>query len=67
MTFIFSAWYSLLSTPLVIVLIYLISRKEEEELIREFGREYEDYKKRVPMLIPKCLHWYSRKGEKICF
>jgi protein-S-isoprenylcysteine O-methyltransferase Ste14 len=48
-----SAWYSLLFTPLMVVLIYLISRKEEEELIREFGREYEDYKKRVPMLIPK--------------
>ena len=48
-----SAWYSLLSTPLMSVLIFLISKKEEEELIREFGKEYEDYKKKVPMLIPK--------------
>ena len=48
-----SAWYSLLSTPLMVVLIYLISKKEEEELIKEFGKEYEDYKKKVPMLIPK--------------
>ena len=48
-----SAWYSLLFTPLMVVLIYLLSRKEEEELIREFGKEYEDYKKEVPMLIPK--------------
>lgn len=52
-SFLLSAWYSLLSTPLMLVLIYLISKKEEEELIREFGREYEDYKKKVPMLIPK--------------
>ncbi len=52
-SFLLSAWYSLLSTPLMVVLIYLISRKEEEELIREFGKEYEDYKKSVPMLIPK--------------
>lgn len=52
-SFLLSAWYSLLFTPLMIVLIYLISRKEEEELIKEFGKEYEDYKKRVPMLIPK--------------
>ena len=52
-SFLLSAWYSLLSAPLMVVLIYLISRKEEEELIREFGKEYEDYKKRVPMLIPK--------------
>jgi len=52
-SFLLSAWYSLLLTPFMIVLIYLISRKEEEELIREFGKEYEDYKKKVPMLIPK--------------
>ena len=52
-SFLLSAWYSLLSTPLMVVLVYLISRKEEEELIREFGREYEDYKKKVSMLIPR--------------
>lgn len=52
-SFLLSAWYSLLFTPLMVVLIYLISRKEEDELIREFGKEYEDYKKMVPMLIPK--------------
>ena len=49
----FSAWCSLLFTPMKVVLIYLISRKEEEELIKEFGKEYEDYKKKVPMLIPR--------------
>jgi len=52
-SFLLSAGYSLLSTPLMVVLIYLISRKEEKELIREFGKEYEDYKKKVPMLIPR--------------
>ena len=52
-SFLLSAWYSLLFTPLMVVLIFLISRKEEEELIREFGKEYEDYKKKVPMLIPR--------------
>lgn len=48
-----SAWYSLLVTPLMVALIYFISRKEEEELIKEFGKEYEDYRKEVPMLIPR--------------
>ncbi len=48
-----SAMYSLLFTPLMFVIVYLISRKEEKELIREFGEEYEDYKKNVPMLIPR--------------
>jgi len=31
-SFLLSAWYSLLLTPLTVVLIYLISKKEEEEL-----------------------------------
>ncbi len=52
-SFLLSASYSLLSTPLMGVLIFLISKKEEKELIREFGKEYEDYKKKVPMLITK--------------
>jgi len=52
-SFLLSAWYSLLATPLMIVLVYLISMKEEEELIREFGKEYKDYEKRVPMLLPR--------------
>ncbi|TRO49400.1 isoprenylcysteine carboxylmethyltransferase family protein [Candidatus Bathyarchaeota archaeon] len=52
-SFLFSALYSLLITPIVIAIVYIISWKEEKELIREFGRKYENYKKNVPMLIPK--------------
>lgn len=48
-----SASYSLLFTPMLILVIYLISRKEEEELIREFGEEYRNYQKRVNRFIPK--------------
>ncbi|MDH5449518.1 MAG: isoprenylcysteine carboxylmethyltransferase family protein [Candidatus Bathyarchaeota archaeon] len=52
-SFLLSAWYSLLSTPLMVTLIFLMSRKEEKELIREFGGEYEAYKEKVPLLIPR--------------
>lgn len=52
-SFLLFAWYSLLSTPLMFILIFLISKKEEKELIREFGKEYEEYQKKVPMFIPK--------------
>jgi len=48
-----SAQYSLFITPFLTVYIYLISWKEEKELINEFGKDYEDYKAKVPMLIPK--------------
>jgi protein-S-isoprenylcysteine O-methyltransferase Ste14 len=54
-SFLFSGMYSLLVTPLVIAVVYIISWKEEKELIKEFGQEYEDYKSRVPMLIPKFM------------
>jgi protein-S-isoprenylcysteine O-methyltransferase Ste14 len=52
-SFLLSAWFSLASTPLMVVLNYLISWKEEEELVREFGEEYEEYRGRVPMFIPQ--------------
>jgi len=52
-SFLLSAWYSLLSTLMMAVIIYVVSWKEEEELIKEFGKEYENYKKKVPMLVPR--------------
>ena len=48
-----SVWYSMLFTPILIAVIYSISKKEEAELIREFGKEYTDYQKEVPMMIPR--------------
>lgn len=52
MTFLFSGLYSLYLTPLVVSEVMIICWKEEKELIREFGREYQDYRERVPMLLP---------------
>jgi protein-S-isoprenylcysteine O-methyltransferase Ste14 len=51
-SFLLSASYSLLATPLMALLVYLISKIEEEELVREFGKEYEDYRKKVSMFLP---------------
>ena len=48
-----SALYSLLLTAFLGIYIYLISWKEEKELINEFGKDYEEYKKKVPMFIPR--------------
>ena len=52
-SFLLSALYSLLVTPLVIAIIYIISWKEENELTKEFGQEYVEYRSKVPMLIPR--------------
>ena len=51
-TLLLSGWYALLASPLIFGLLYLISRKEEAELTKEFGEEYVAYKKGVPMFIP---------------
>ena len=51
-SFFLSAWYSLISFPFMVLLIYLISWKEEVELIKEFGDDYKNYKEKVSMIIP---------------
>ena len=53
LSFILQSNYSLLSTPIVLIVIYVIALKEEKELVREFGSEYEEYKACVPMFIPR--------------
>jgi len=58
-TFLLSGMYSLLATPLVIAVIYIISLKEESELTKEYSKEYEDYKTKVPMLVPE----YTQKNN----
>jgi protein-S-isoprenylcysteine O-methyltransferase Ste14 len=51
-SFLLSGLYCLLSTPLIVTLVYSISRKEEIELTKESGQEYLNYKKKTPMLLP---------------
>lgn len=48
-----SASYALLFTPIYVLCNYLISWKEEKELASEFGKEYKNYQKKVPMFIPR--------------
>ena len=52
-SFLLSSLLSLIFTPLVILLNFLVAWKEEKELIKEFGEEYSVYKEKVPMLFPK--------------
>ena len=52
-SFLLSSFFSLIFTPLVILLNFLVAWKEEKELLKEFGEEYEKYKEEVPMFFPK--------------
>ena len=60
-SFFLSALYSLISFPFMVLLIYLISWKEEIELKKEFGDDYKKYKVKVPMLIPNLLILFKLK------
>ncbi len=51
-SFLLSAYYSILVTPMVIVVNWILCWKEEKELVKEFGEEYKEYRKNVPMLFP---------------
>ena len=52
-TILLSSFYSLLVAPLVIFINYILCWKEEKELVRAFGEDYELYQKSVPMFIPR--------------
>jgi protein-S-isoprenylcysteine O-methyltransferase Ste14 len=44
---------ALLVSPIILAVIYLINWKEEKELVKEYGREYRQYQRQVPTLIPR--------------
>lgn len=41
---------------IIVIFYYYISKFEEKLLLKEFGRDYEKYMERVPMLIPIKFH-----------
>jgi protein-S-isoprenylcysteine O-methyltransferase Ste14 len=53
-------WPTLFSIALfpVIVLVYVrLARKEEKKVIEEFGEEYLEYRRHVPMFLPVKGKW----------
>ena len=59
-SFLLSSLFSLVFTPVVILLNFLVAWKEEKELLKEFGDIYKNYKERVPMFVPK----FKKKKRK---
>jgi protein-S-isoprenylcysteine O-methyltransferase Ste14 len=47
---------NLISVSLMIVYFIIGIRFEEKKLIKQFGKDYEDYKKSTPMLVPRIFN-----------
>ena len=43
--------------PLIVIAYYFLARKEERDVIRQFGEEYRKYMSHVPMFIPRWGQW----------
>jgi protein-S-isoprenylcysteine O-methyltransferase Ste14 len=43
--------------PLVVVVFTWLARKEERDMIDEFGEDYRTYRTQVPMFIPRLSQW----------
>jgi protein-S-isoprenylcysteine O-methyltransferase Ste14 len=55
-------WPTLFSVgllPIIVFIYYRLSKREELAVIKEFGDEYLEYQRRVPMFIPRFSQWKS--------
>lgn len=53
MSLLLAGVFSLAFSPIYFFYNFLTAKKEEEELIKEFGNEYKKYQKKVPMFVPR--------------
>ncbi len=49
--------FSVALFPVIVLAYYLLARSEEQKVEEEFGDEYGEYRKRVPMFIPRWGQW----------
>ncbi len=49
--------FSVALFPIIVLAYYLLARREERKVEEEFGEEYSEYRKRVPMFIPRWGQW----------
>jgi protein-S-isoprenylcysteine O-methyltransferase Ste14 len=54
--------FSLAAFPVIIFAYALLARKEERQMLIEFGDEYREYQRRVPMFVPLPTDWRRLLG-----
>jgi methanethiol S-methyltransferase len=56
--------FSVALFPLIVLAYYLLARSEERKVEEEFGDEYREYRKRVPMFIPRWGQWRAMTATR---
>jgi len=49
--------FSVALFPVIVLVYWLLARREEKRVLQEFGDEYRAYQRRVPMFIPRLSQW----------
>jgi len=49
--------FSVALFPVIVLVYWLLARREERRVLEEFGDEYRAYQRRVPMFIPRFGQW----------
>lgn len=54
--------FSVIAFPVIVVAYTILARKEERRMLDEFGDEYREYQRRVPMFIPRSVSGHPREA-----
>ena len=49
--------------PLIVLAYVMLARKEERQMLAQFGAEYREYQQRVPMFLPRWGQWRRLVAE----
>ena len=49
--------FSVILFPLIVLVYAILARKEERQMLAQFGEEYGEYRRRVPMFVPGKGRW----------
>ncbi len=57
--------FSVALFPIIVFAYYLLARSEERKVEEQFGDEYREYRKRVPMFIPRWGQWRAMTTTRV--